>query len=37
MVNPNKPSELSNPYQLDESTFILEGSGVMFHFYFIFR
>ena len=35
-INPNKPSELSHHYQLDESTFILGESGVIFHFYFIF-
>ena len=36
LVNPNKPSESSHPYQLDESTFIFRGIrsdlSYLFHF-----
>ena len=34
--NPYVTNGLSHPYHLDESTFILGASGVVFHFYFIF-
>ena len=33
MFNPLVTNELSHPYHLDESTFILGASGVIFHFY----
>ena len=35
LFNSNKPSGLSHPYQLGESTFISGASGVLF-FFFIF-
>ena len=37
MFNPLVTNELSHPYHLDESTFILGASVEIFHFYFIFR
>ena len=36
-INPLVTNGLSHPYHLDESTFILGASGVILHFYFIFR
>ena len=36
MFKPLVTNGLSNPYHLDESTFILGAMGVVFHFYFIF-
>ena len=32
MMNPLVTNGFSNPYHLDESTFILGASGVIFHF-----
>ena len=35
-LNPFVTNGFSNPYHLDESTFVLGALGVIFHLYFIF-